>query len=331
MYDSRVGVWLSEDPIGLAAADWNDARYVGNDTTNGSDPTGLDKWYYDPGDPHANSNIRNPELIKRNQAAIRDIYRRIQLEMLRDRLLAAERDRQNAVKAINSGIVKVHDTSGALTGSPAKFTVTKAGDGRWIVWDVTDWGSGGLPDTMDGRKLPKYILGALRQYYPAHWTLDEVLQRHRDLVAYSDGWTIGVDVASVVPLTGTASRIAEALELWDRDREKAYERLAIGGVQFVGDLLIVGRFIYTRAGRLSGSGGKAEALPSTSAGTPIESVPAIVSEQGQVLPAGFEFHSADAKFIYAMKDGRLTALLGWSVWLSRVSGELLLTPPESHM
>jgi hypothetical protein len=44
MYDPRVGVWLSEDPIGLAAADWNDARYDRNDATGGCDPSGLRPW-----------------------------------------------------------------------------------------------------------------------------------------------------------------------------------------------------------------------------------------------------------------------------------------------
>jgi hypothetical protein len=42
MFDPRVGVWLSEDPTGgLVAADWNEARYVGNEPTDFSDPTGL--------------------------------------------------------------------------------------------------------------------------------------------------------------------------------------------------------------------------------------------------------------------------------------------------
>jgi uncharacterized protein RhaS with RHS repeats len=41
MYDPRTGRWLSEDPIGFAAADANLYRYVGNSPTNATDPAGL--------------------------------------------------------------------------------------------------------------------------------------------------------------------------------------------------------------------------------------------------------------------------------------------------
>jgi RHS repeat-associated protein len=40
-YDPAVGRWISEDPIGFAAGDANLSRYVGNDTTNDVDPSGL--------------------------------------------------------------------------------------------------------------------------------------------------------------------------------------------------------------------------------------------------------------------------------------------------
>ena len=40
-YDSQVGRWISEDPIGFNAADPNLARYVGNQATNSNDPSGL--------------------------------------------------------------------------------------------------------------------------------------------------------------------------------------------------------------------------------------------------------------------------------------------------
>jgi RHS repeat-associated protein len=40
-YDPSAGRWLSEDPIGFAAADTNLARYVRNMATTASDPTGL--------------------------------------------------------------------------------------------------------------------------------------------------------------------------------------------------------------------------------------------------------------------------------------------------
>lgn len=41
MYDPSVGRWLSEDPIGFEGGDANLERYVGNNPTNATDPTGL--------------------------------------------------------------------------------------------------------------------------------------------------------------------------------------------------------------------------------------------------------------------------------------------------
>jgi RHS repeat-associated protein len=40
-YDAAVGRWISEDPLGFVAGDWNQSRYVGNCATNTTDPSGL--------------------------------------------------------------------------------------------------------------------------------------------------------------------------------------------------------------------------------------------------------------------------------------------------
>jgi RHS repeat-associated protein len=40
-YNSAVGGFVSNDPIGFAGGDWNIRRYVGNDPLDGIDPTGL--------------------------------------------------------------------------------------------------------------------------------------------------------------------------------------------------------------------------------------------------------------------------------------------------
>ncbi len=40
-YDPATGAFLSEDPIGFDAGDPNFYRYVGNNPTNATDPTGL--------------------------------------------------------------------------------------------------------------------------------------------------------------------------------------------------------------------------------------------------------------------------------------------------
>lgn len=47
MYDSTTGRWTTVDPIGFRAGDLNLYRYVGNDPTNATDPTGLWTWRLD--------------------------------------------------------------------------------------------------------------------------------------------------------------------------------------------------------------------------------------------------------------------------------------------
>jgi len=54
--DLGSGRFLTRDRMGFAAGDANLTRYVGNGFTNGTDPSGFDKWYYDRRSPGANSN-----------------------------------------------------------------------------------------------------------------------------------------------------------------------------------------------------------------------------------------------------------------------------------
>jgi RHS repeat-associated protein len=51
-YDSALGQWLSEDPLGFAAGDANLARYVGNEPTGKTDPSGLAPPGLPFGPPH---------------------------------------------------------------------------------------------------------------------------------------------------------------------------------------------------------------------------------------------------------------------------------------
>jgi hypothetical protein len=44
MFDPRIGRWLSQDPIGFQAGDTNLYRYVENDPTNATDPSGLHRF-----------------------------------------------------------------------------------------------------------------------------------------------------------------------------------------------------------------------------------------------------------------------------------------------
>jgi RHS repeat-associated protein len=57
-YDSALGQWLSEDPIGFAAGDENVKRYVANKVLDLTDPSGLDPWLF-PWDPNASWNPRD--------------------------------------------------------------------------------------------------------------------------------------------------------------------------------------------------------------------------------------------------------------------------------
>jgi hypothetical protein len=51
-YDAKEGRWASEDPIGLEGCDANTNRYINNDVTNTTDPSGLaskedqDEWHW---------------------------------------------------------------------------------------------------------------------------------------------------------------------------------------------------------------------------------------------------------------------------------------------
>jgi RHS repeat-associated protein len=56
-YDAHTSQFLSEDPIGITGRDANLRRYVANNPVLFVDPSGLDKWYYDPQDPSSNSTV----------------------------------------------------------------------------------------------------------------------------------------------------------------------------------------------------------------------------------------------------------------------------------
>jgi len=54
-YDSTIGRFVSEDPMGFTAGDANVSRYVGNGVTTKTDATGLAVWVW-PWDPNASWN-----------------------------------------------------------------------------------------------------------------------------------------------------------------------------------------------------------------------------------------------------------------------------------
>jgi len=70
MYDPTIGVWISEDPIGFEAADENLRRYVGNNPTLATDPSGEFKV---DGGPQIIKNERTharPTVKKRGEGGI---------------------------------------------------------------------------------------------------------------------------------------------------------------------------------------------------------------------------------------------------------------------
>jgi RHS repeat-associated protein len=61
VYDPRIGQFLSEDPIGFTAGDPNLRRYVGNEPTRYTDPSGLERatFAHDPDDEFTRDIKRN--------------------------------------------------------------------------------------------------------------------------------------------------------------------------------------------------------------------------------------------------------------------------------
>src|SRR5262249_15540088 len=57
-YDAKTGRWLSEDPAGFDAGDPNLYRYVGNNATNATDPSGLEVFLH-------GSSKRNSEAVQK--------------------------------------------------------------------------------------------------------------------------------------------------------------------------------------------------------------------------------------------------------------------------
>jgi RHS repeat-associated protein len=85
-YDPELGRFISKDPIGFAAGDANQYRYVGNGPTNATDPSGLEKVknpypvgseaYFRWRDEHGGGPLRaagTAELHSTNQWAYKDI------------------------------------------------------------------------------------------------------------------------------------------------------------------------------------------------------------------------------------------------------------------
>ena len=78
-YDSGVGRWLTEDPIGFAAGDPNLYRYVGNSPGMGVDPSGLAEVYgppapvYGPSASNADLNIPHAGVVLMQDGSVRVI------------------------------------------------------------------------------------------------------------------------------------------------------------------------------------------------------------------------------------------------------------------
>jgi RHS repeat-associated protein len=60
-YDPKAGRFISKDPIGFAGGDVNLYRYVGNDSVNWVDPSGLFRWHGNWGGPGWTAGQFKPE------------------------------------------------------------------------------------------------------------------------------------------------------------------------------------------------------------------------------------------------------------------------------
>ncbi len=63
-YDATTGKFLSEDPLGFAAGDYNLSRYVSNDPTNAIDPSGLDEKNFDEGYLRFLLSVKDPDVAR---------------------------------------------------------------------------------------------------------------------------------------------------------------------------------------------------------------------------------------------------------------------------
>jgi RHS repeat-associated protein len=59
-YDAATGRWINQDPLGFAAGDTNLARYVGNQATTLTDPSGLEPPEYSTQVPYTAYNTNEP-------------------------------------------------------------------------------------------------------------------------------------------------------------------------------------------------------------------------------------------------------------------------------
>lgn len=122
MYDPTIGRWTTEDPIGFKAADADLFRYVGNNPTNLTDPTGLQQGMQQgtqqPARPQPGTsegiNQANAQLLKQQQiAALQMQIRMAKWDLERAQLaanLAAIRIKamQDAQRAIYDKIARLN-------------------------------------------------------------------------------------------------------------------------------------------------------------------------------------------------------------------------------
>jgi RHS repeat-associated protein len=126
-YSSTLGRWITSDPIGYAAGDPNLYGFLGNRPNDATDPSGLDKWYYDPQDPNANSNVRR---APRTPATPRGPTKPVGVPL--------------PGKSVVDLLKKPRPIPSPL--EVFKFTIT--------AWDYLPTPVYPVPRTMDGRPLP---------------------------------------------------------------------------------------------------------------------------------------------------------------------------------
>ena len=134
-YDSRIGRWLSVDPLASERPGLSPYNYVQNNPLGRIDPTGmLDDWYLDEnGVPQYNSEVQSQSDLAEDQTYLGDEGYAINEQ-------SGELNKLNADGTKNSGIftlaevnITAHDPSIDKTISDVSLISTAAGSQRGIV------------------------------------------------------------------------------------------------------------------------------------------------------------------------------------------------------
>lgn len=143
-YDSMIGRFVSEDPMGFAAQDTNTSRFLGNRVGNGMDPTGLQ-------DNQIPTDSQGNPLLEENQDKKRaredELRKRFLVEMLREIRRRIENDNDERFPTRPNW--PEPRTSGELVGIISQAISDYEDPETWLIT-----GPGGIPYNLTGLYIP---------------------------------------------------------------------------------------------------------------------------------------------------------------------------------